>query len=124
VTTALTVTRTRHPSSYVAFSLLASGLARLGRLACASPSRLRLARTMPPRTRRTRTELVGLSRVTLRSCRFVILLFLIVLSVFVVLLWAISFLTYIASRMYLYIDEPVGLVVLATPVTFRPYLLA
>jgi hypothetical protein len=41
-----------------------------------------------------------------------------VLSALVVLAWTISFLTFIASRMYLYLDEPVGLVVLATPVIF------
>jgi hypothetical protein len=35
--------------------------------------------------------------------------------------WTISFLTCIVSHMYLFVDEPVGLVAFATPATFRPH---
>jgi hypothetical protein len=56
--------------------------------------------------------------------RFVISSCFLAFSVFVVLAWFLSFLTFIASRMYLYVHEPVGLVVLATSVVFASYLLA
>jgi hypothetical protein len=122
VTTAPTVTPALVTPHATRPSLSASAVSLVSPVSPAPQPRL--ARVTPPVLGGLRWNSAGLSTAGFRSCRFVVLLFLIVLSVFVVFLWTISFLTYIASHMYLYIDEPVGLVVLATPVTFRPYTLA
>jgi hypothetical protein len=84
----------------------------------------RLARTTPPGLGGLGRSSTELSTMDFRSCRFVILLFYLFSSSLWVSHRPFPLLTFIALYMYLYVDEPVRLVVLATPVIFALYLLA